>query len=614
MVIVAGIAAVFPQATSSYTINQLGNRPVTVNGVPTTEHDGRTTLESRGADGAGGRTVRRTVSNPTITNTETITPFSAAASFSAVVTLRNTATIQTTESVFLSSSRTTNSTRTTTAWTSASTTHSTADSTITLVSTNATQTIVSRVSAPGVQVTRTTIGPDSNASTTYRSSNNIITRQSLYAREQQIAWIVTQPVTNMGIGNEAMFTSVATTFVSTTRGESFAWSSVAISDVEGQDLGVESVAFGAQTQTYRALVTSVSAISSPVTSILPHGAEALNQIVMTTQQSTYTVHSTVGAFEFIGVEGEGEDEVLIYEEVPVQLLLGVDRSVVTVTRATTALSHFPAFYGSLGYDTLIPGRDTFTFKTVAIIPGVNPTAALSEGQELISGYTSEGNAVFTVPASDEQNFGRIAVEQTFSRFEQINMAPRGFMTNSSEIERSITLNGTTVANVTTAKQYRHASVLMPGSFAHYTVSRDSLTYTRSTLSDGQSAKITSSTTLEAQGPPATVTSRASSENSRTFTRLLFGQKPGPFFPTIFTTESPGIFGNADPFGSYGFAAVGPLKIGSLSSQFTGGSSWSGTTSAFNRVFVPLLITRDTDNRDITRSQQRNFTDLIFQQP
>lgn len=280
---------------------------------------------------------------------------------------------------------------------------------------------------------------------------------------------------------------------------------------------------------------------------------------------------------------------------------GTGASSEALTSSVTFLSLYPVRIanGGLEYESFSGNVVSTSFPYTRAIPGYSRVTR--------SGATVAGNSLVTTVAPAW--FYRPAVFSDtsttfFNNVHAVNRRTGGFMTYTDEVSGWLT--GLTVGSdssvattITFAEHRRGRYVPLPGSFAKYTVSNDSFTYTRSTSTNSTTASTTTSTLLDLAGGTS---------------RIEEGRRVSGFSPFVFGFYSAQTIGGGVPSGETNFAnVVGPAKINNSTVSTFGGSlssttNTSGTASFVNALATMYAVTATNTLADIVT--QRNITSMV----
>ena len=465
---------------------------------------------------------------------------------------------------------------------SAYTTSKDSNDKISFYSTTTTQSVTTSTTATSTFETFGTSSASSQVTFGQESS------QFVYAAPDEVLWIASAT----GFDSQAIITAVGSTATSHSRKLGNA-STVNITTGNNANVTWAASTHGTVSETgsytirpFAAFTTTIirtltGNVVSSFSNRLPHLTDTYTTQTVTTSTSSYVRSS----YSLVAAGGTGA-------------------SSEALTSSVIFLSRYPVRIanGGLEYESLSGNVVSTSFPYTRAIPGysrVTESAATVAGNSLV---TTGAPAWFYLPAvfSDTST-------TFFNNVHVLNRRTGGFMTYTDEVSGWLT--GLTVGSdssvattITFAQHRRGRYVPLPGSFAKYTVSKDSFTYTRSTSTNSTTASTTSSTLLDLAGQ-----SRLLEEG----VRVASLSSQSPFLAGFFTGQT---IGGGVPSGETNFAnVVGPAKINNSTVSTFNGSLSSTTNTSATASFVNALATMyavtatGTANDIVT---QRNITSMV----
>jgi hypothetical protein len=425
-----------------------------------------------------------------------------------------------------------------------------------------------------------------------RLSRGVESTEYVYAAPDEVLWVASAT----GFDSQAIITAVGSTATShsrklgnastvniTTNNANVTWAASTHGTLS--ETGSFTIrTFAAFTTTIIRTLTSFSVgtltgnVVSSFSNRLPHLTDTYTTQTFTTSTSSY-VRSN---YSLVAAGGSGA-------------------SSEALTSSGVIVSRYPVRVADRGleYEQLRTIAVSTSFPYTRAIPGyslVTKSGATVAGNSLV---TTGAPAWFYLPAvfSDTST-------TFFNNVHVLNRRTGGFMTYTDEVSGWLT--GLTVGSdsslattITFAQHRRGRYVPLPGSFAKYTVSKDSFTYTRSTSTNSTTASTTTSTLLDLAGGTS---------------RIEEGLRVSGFSPFVFGFYSAQTIGGGVPSGETNFAnVVGPAKINNSTVSTFGGSlssttDTSGTASFVNALATMYAVTATGTANDIVT--QRNITSMV----
>ena len=479
--------------------------------------------------------------------------------------------------IAITSTTRTSSTATTTSGSgiTAFTTSKNTDNKISFYSTTTTRDVTTLTTATA---TFETFGTSSVSTvlTSYQQSSEFV-----YAAPDEVLWIVSAT----GFNSQAVLTAVGTTATSHSR-RLESWTKINATYLSsGDDITWPASTQGTLSQTGSYSVTTwgttaTTIIRTLTNTTISNFSNRLPHLTNTKTTFTYTTTSSSYVQSSYSLVAPGNP--------------GVVRASEIATSSVTFLSRYPVRRAESGleYEEL---------RTLAVSTSFLYTRAIPGYARINSNESAAGESLIYNPATA---WFYTTLAESFSNVHAVNRRTGGFMTYTDEVSGWLT--GLTVGSdssvattITFAEHRRGRYVPLPGSFAKYTVSNDSFTYTRSTSTNSTTASTTTSTLLDLAGGTS---------------RIEEGLRVSGFSPFVFGFYSAQTIGGGVPSGETNFAnVVGPAKINNSTVSTFGGSlssttNTSGTASFVNALATMYAVTATNTLADIVT--QRNITSMV----
>jgi hypothetical protein len=480
--------------------------------------------------------------------------------------------------IAITSTTRTSSTATTTSGSgiTAFTTSKNTDNKISFYSTTTTRDVTTLTTATA---TFETFGTSSVSTvlTSYQQSSEFV-----YAAPDEVLWIASAT----GFNAQAVLTAVGTTATSHSR-RLESWTKINATYLSsGADITWPASTQGTLSQTGSYSVTTwgttaTTIIRTLTNTTISNFSNRLPHLTNTKTTLTYTTTSSSYVQSSFSLVAPGFNA----------------RASEIATSSVTFLSRYPVRRAESGleYEEL---------RTLAVSTSFLYTRAIFGYQRINSNESAAREFLIYNPATA---WFYTTLAESFNNVHVLNRRTGGFMTYTDELSGWLT--GLTVGSdssvattITFAQHRRGRYVPLPGSFAKYTVSKDSFTYTRSTSTNSTTASTTSSTLLDLAGQ-----SRLLEEG----VRVASLSSQSPFLRGFFTGQT---IGGGVPSGETNFAnVVGPAKINNSTVSTFNGSLSSTTNTSATASFVNALATMyavtatGTANDIVT---QRNITSMV----